>query len=60
MNKARLVAESVLNEYNTEVYISLSPETTWCGCDYNDCTGDNWQQNIDSLLNIGAFGYIIR
>lgn len=56
MNKARMAAESVLNEYNTEVYISLSPDATWRGCAYNDCTGTDWHQNIDSILNIGAFG----
>jgi hypothetical protein len=56
MNKAKIAAESVLNEYNTEVYISISPETTWTGCHYNDCQMDSWKQNIDSILNIGAFG----
>ncbi len=56
MRKVREAVESVVNEYNTEAYISLSPETTWCGCHYNDCDGWNWEQNIDSLINIGAFG----
>ena len=56
MNKARIAAESVLNEYNTEIYISLSPDATWCGCNYNDGTGTDWRQNIDSILNVGAFG----
>lgn len=57
MEKARVAAESVLNKYNREVYISLSPETKWCGCEYHDCTGlTDWKQNMDALLNIGAFG----
>lgn len=53
---AKICVESILNEYNTEAYISLSPTATWTGCAYNDCTMDDWRQNIDSLLNIGAFG----
>ncbi len=56
MNRARVCIESVLNEYNTEIFIALSPKTKWTGCMYNECTGDNWHQNIDSLLNMGTFG----
>ncbi len=56
MNRVKKSVESVLNEYNTEIYITLSPTTQWTGCAYNDCTMDDWRQNIDSLLNIGAFG----
>lgn len=56
MNRARIAVESVLNEYNTEVYIALAPTIRWTGCAYNDCTMSDWHQNIDSLLNIGAFG----
>lgn len=51
MAKAVAAVESVLNEYNTEVYLSLSPNKNWMGCDYHDCTGfSNWYQNIDALL----------
>lgn len=56
MDKARIAAESALNEQNTEVYFSVSPKTTWCGCDYNDGTFSDWHQNVDTILNIGAFG----
>lgn len=56
MNRVKICVESILNEYNTEAYFSLSPTTTWRGCAYNDCTMTDWRQNIDSLINIGAFG----
>ena len=57
MAKAVAAVETVLNEYNTEVYLSLSPNKNWTGCDYHDCTGfSDWYQNIDALLNIPAFG----
>lgn len=57
MAKAVAAAEAVLNEYNTEVYLSLSPNKKCTGCDYHDCIGlSDWNQNIDALLNMPAFG----
>lgn len=57
MNKAMRAAESVLNQYNTEVYLSVSPDKKMDGCFYVDV-----DETIDvsvvatALLNIPAFG----
>lgn len=57
MPKAVSAAKSVLNKYNREIYISLSPYDTWTGSHYHDVHSfTNWYQNIDALLNLPAFG----
>ena len=56
-NKAMRAAESVLNQYNTEVYLSVSPDKKMDGCFYVDV-----DETIDvsviasALFNIPAFG----
>lgn len=57
MYSAAKAAEAVLNEYNTEVYLALSPGTVWSGCSYHDTTTVfDMEQNLDALFNLSAFG----
>lgn len=60
MGEIYTAAQSVLNEYNTDVYISLAPTYSWTGCMYNDIdvrwSWDYAYQCIDTLCNIPAFG----
>lgn len=57
MYSAAKAAEAVLNEYNTEVYLSLSPNTVWTGTSYHDTnTILDMEQNLDALFNLSAFG----
>lgn len=57
MKKVQAVAENNLNEYNTEMYLSLSPKYSWSGCDYHDTTDLlDFSQDIDALVNLSAFG----
>lgn len=60
MSEVVTVAESVLNEYNTEMYISLSPDIKWTGCNYNETNKVFTMDNITSLLNVSAFGIYNR
>ncbi len=58
MQSAKIVAESVLNKYNTEIYIALSPDSQWGGCQYivyDDYIG--WGASPLAIAgNISAFG----
>ncbi len=56
--QAMLAAESVLNEYNQEVYIATSPSAEWQGCDYVDYVEDgNKIKNFATVItNVEAFG----
>lgn len=60
MEEIYKAAQSVLNEYNTDVYISLAPTYSWSGSMYNDIdvrlSWDYVYQCIDTLCNIPAFG----
>lgn len=64
MNDAVKAATSVLNDYNTDVYIALSPSCTWTGCFYNDCMPElSWayaKQAIQTICNLPAFGIYNR
>ncbi len=51
MQRAKVVAESVLNEYNTEIYISLSSQTTWSGSLYIDYAKDAWTSSAVAITN---------
>lgn len=56
MQVVRYAVESVLNEYNTEAYIALSPDRHWTGCSYVDYTEFNWKDPVEVATNIAAFG----
>ncbi len=60
MTKAIVVAEDLLNEYNTEVYISVSPNVVWEGGSYLDTSQDDLKEKfkggVASLDNIEAAG----
>ncbi|MDE7253702.1 MAG: hypothetical protein K2O32_12260, partial [Acetatifactor sp.] len=57
MGKGIQAAQSVLNEYNTEIYIAMSPNVTWDGSFYHD-TDEWWNLEYDyaALENLDAFG----
>ncbi len=48
-------AKSVLNEYNTEVYIAVAPEANWGGCLYME-DFDETDDIYRALTNFEAFG----
>ena len=60
MGKTMKAVESILNKYNTEVYLSVSPERKWKGCDYVDYSEINGltiAENAATVLaNTAAFG----
>lgn len=56
LTRAKLAAESVLNEYNTETYIALSPERQWSGCCYVDYADFELADPLQVLTNTAAFG----
>ena len=65
MCKAMKVAEEVLSEQNREVYIALSPETVWTGCQYHHTNGlwdddksfwENVGTNYGTLIHMDEFG----
>ena len=49
-----LAAKSVLNKYNTEVYIAVAPTANWSGCTYWDDVDTS--DVFGTLLNMDAFG----
>lgn len=56
MSCAQKAAESILNEYNTEIYISTSKNCSWSGCEYVDFTDFESTDPLEVLTNIVAFG----
>ncbi len=56
MARTRKAFEGVLNEYNQEAYISVSPHTQWRGCAYVDYRNFEIRDISDVLCNISAFG----
>lgn len=57
MGKGIQAAQSVLNEYNTEIYIAMSPNVIWDGSFYHDT--DEWwnpEYAYAALENLDAFG----
>ncbi|MDE7251328.1 MAG: hypothetical protein K2O32_00075, partial [Acetatifactor sp.] len=58
MYKAIKAAESVLNEYNTEVYIAVSPNADWGGCFYFDEAhwDTEWKKDIESIAFLNMVG----
>lgn len=54
---AKCVAENVLNEYNTDIYIALSPKIQWKGCSYLVNGGvDIGEYVMQGALNGAALG----
>ena len=41
LSTVKFVAENMLNEYETDIYIALSPHAVWNGCGYVDYGEDN-------------------
>jgi len=54
MTSAVFAAKSVLNKYNTEVYIAVAPTANWSGCTYWDDVDTS--DVFGTLLNMDAFG----
>lgn len=58
--KTKAAVESVLNDYNQEVYLSISPNTVWHGCDYVNYSNVDWNSALHNswvvLNNTAAFG----
>ena len=54
--KTKKAVEGIMNEYNKDAYISISPDTVWCGSDYVDYTNFEIKDIFDVLFNIAAFG----
>jgi len=56
MQSLRTVAESVLNEYNTDIYIATSATNSWSGCQYFDSSDLEIVDPYEIATNIAAFG----
>jgi len=51
-------AKSVLNEYNTEIYIAMSPSAEWDGCKY--LTNYSSEEVFEAIINTNAMGTFNR
>lgn len=56
MNKAMRAAESVLNKYNKEVYLSVSPDKKMNGGIYYDKRNPEWSSIPSIAFNLAAYG----
>ena len=56
MREARYVAQSVLNEYNTDIYISLSRSKHWSGCKYMDGSNPKFEDVLGIIAYPGIWG----
>ena len=56
LQEAMRVAEAVLNENNTEIYIALSPDRQWAGCNYVNYSDFNIKDPFQVVTNMAAFG----
>lgn len=58
--KTKVAVESALNDYNQEVYLSISPNTVWHGCEYVNYSNVDWNSALHNswvvLNNTAAFG----
>lgn len=56
MQDAKRVVESVLSEDNTEIYIALSPDRQWAGCNYVNYSDFNMGDPYQVVFYPAAFG----
>lgn len=57
LKSVKHVVEAVLNEHNTNVYISLSPKVEWKGCKYLINGGRDIIENLEQgVINGAAVG----
>ena len=45
-----------MNEYNTEIYIALSPDKKWSGCSYINYSNLEILDPVEAACNAAAFG----